>query len=390
MRTRDLWSLEPGLRHLNHGSFGACPKSVLDVQGEIRAELEAQPMAFFAGLEARLDRARAAVADFVGADPRDLGFVSNATTGVNAVLGSLDLAPGDEIVALDHGYNACLNAARYRAERAGARLVLAHLPFPVGGPAPVLDAVLGAVTARTRLAMIDHVTSATALVLPVSELCAELASRGVDVLIDGAHAPGMLPLDLGALAEAGCTHYAANLHKWVCAPKGAGFLWVRRDRQDRVHPTVISHGYNSRRRDRSRFLAEFDWVGTDDPSAVLAVPAAIETLGGLLPGGWPALMARNHDRVLEARALVAAALGVDPAVPPSMIGSMASLPLADAAQPRLESSSDPLQDELVARAGIQTMIPYFPAPPRRLVRLSFAVYNEMHEFEQLAQALAGR
>lgn len=389
MALRDLWQLKSGCRYLNHGSFGACPTRVLEAQSRIRSELESQPMAFFAGLEKRLDQARSELGRFLGAEPSDLAFVNNATTGINAVLRSLHFEPGDEILTIDHAYAACKNAMHFVAERSGARVVEAQVPFPTASREQVVAAVMFSVTKRTRLVVIDHVTSPTALVLPVIELCRELAERGIDVLIDGAHAPGMVELDLRGLAEAGCTYYAGNLHKWVCAPKGAGFLFVRRDRQERIHPAVISHGYNARRHDRSRFLVEFDWTGTDDPSPFLSVPVALSTMGRLVPGGWSALMAQNRDNVLAARALVADALGVDTIVPKTMIGSMASLPLP----PARESTAGPtdrLQEEIWSRSRIQTLIPYFPAAPRRLLRLSFAAYNDLGEFRLLAHALAER
>jgi isopenicillin-N epimerase len=364
---------------------------VLDVQRAIRDQLEAQPMAFFAGLEARLDAARAAVAGFLGAPAAGLAFVTNATTAVNAVVRSLRFRPGDQLLVTDHGYNACSNAVRFAAERAGAELVVAELPFPTTGPDQLVDRLLAAVTPRTRFALIDHVTSPTALVLPVARIARALAGRGIELMVDGAHAPGMLPLDLAALADAGVGYYAGNLHKWVCAPKGAGFLFVREDRRDRVRPVVISHGANAVRDDRSRFLLEFDWVGTADPSAYLAVPAALELLASLDDRGWPGLMAANRAAVLTARREVAGILGVDLPAPDDLIGAMASLPLPPARDlPDRPGPTDPLQDRLLDEAGIQAMIPVWPAPPRRLLRLSHAAYNHPDEHRALARALADR
>jgi isopenicillin-N epimerase len=322
-----LWPLDRDVVFLNHGSFGACPTEVLRYQSALRGEMEAEPVRFLSReIDDRLAAARVVLAGFVGAHPDDLAFVVNATSGVNAVLRSRVFAAGDELLVTDHAYNACRNTLNFVAERAGARVVVVTMPFPVGSPGEVVDAVLARVTARTRLALLDHVTSPTGLILPIARLSAALRGRGVDVLVDGAHAPGMLPLDLAAL---GATYYTGNCHKWLCAPKGSAFLWTRRDRQLDVRPLTISHGANAVWPGRSRYRLEFDWTGTSDPTAWLAVPRAIEYLGGLLPGGWPALMARNHALALDARRLLCEALDTPPPCPDDMIGSLASLRLPD-------------------------------------------------------------
>jgi isopenicillin-N epimerase len=387
----DPWPLERDLIFLNHGSFGSCPRPVQAVQARLREELEAQPIRFLIGeLEDRLDGVRAALGAVLGADAQDLAFVANATTGVNAVLRSLELGSGDELLTTSHEYNACKNALDYVAGRAGARVVVADLPFPIADPAQATAAVLAAVTPRTRLALIDHVTSPTALVLPIADIGAGLAARGVELLVDAAHAPGMVPLDLRALSAAGVTYYTGNLHKWVCAPKGCAVLWVRRDRQPQVRPTVISHGANSGRCDRSRFLLEFDWAGTIDPTGLLAVPAALEFLAGLEPGGLPALQQRNRALALRGRDLLCAALGVAPPAPDSMIGSMASIPLPDMSAELARSwygPNAPPQDALLERHRIQTVLPIWPRSPHRLVRISAQHYNRDQHYRALAAAL---
>ncbi|TNF33050.1 MAG: aminotransferase class V-fold PLP-dependent enzyme [Deltaproteobacteria bacterium] len=377
---RDLWSLDPDVTFLNHGSFGACPRAVLDHQAELRAQLERQPVDFLARrLPGLLDAAREALAAFLGADADGLAFASNATEGVNTALASLALSPGDEILVTDHGYRACTNAARYHAGRAGATVRVVPLPFAGVTPDAVVEAVLGAVGPRTRLALIDHVTSQTALVLPVERLVPALAARGVDTLVDGAHAAGMVPIDLTAL---GAAYYAGNCHKWLCTPKGSGYLHVRADRRAGLHPLTISHGYSLPDDRQSRFRLEFDWTGTGDPTAFLTVPFAIDYLAGLVPGGWDALRARNHALALAYRDALMAALGLTEApCGAEMIGALAALPLPD-------GDADALNDALWREHRVEVPIMPWPAPPRRLIRVSAQLYNGPEDIAGLVAALA--
>lgn len=381
------WDLEPGLDFLNHGSFGACPRAVLEEQRCLREELERQPVEFFVRRLPRLfDEARQKLAAFVGADPEALVAVTNATTGVNTILRSLDLATGDELLVTDHAYNACRNAIDYTAERNGAAIIVATVPFPVISADEVIEAIVERVTPRTRLALIDHVTSPTGMILPVERIVAALAGRGVETLIDGAHAPGMLPLSLD---EMGCAYFVGNCHKWICAPKGAGLLYARGERRERLRPLVISHGANMRRAGRSRYHDEFDWTGTADPTAFLCAPRAIEFMESLVEGGWPEIRRRNRELVLEGRALVARALGVSLPCPDEMIGSLASLPLTDGPQdqPQLPLGEDPLQTRLVREHRIEVPVFPWPAPPARLIRLSAQLYNSRGQYDRLARAL---
>ena len=271
------------------------------------------------------------------------------------------------------------------ASRARAQVVVATVPFPLQDPEDVVAAVLARVTPRTRLALIDHITSPTALVLPIDRLVAELAARGVDTLDDAAHAPGMVPLDLRAT---GAAYTTGNFHKWLCAPKGAAFLHVRRDRQAGIRPLSISHGANDRRTERSRFRLEFDWTGTEDPSAALTVPAAIRFLEGLLPGGLSALMAENRRAALAARRVICAAVGTSPPCPDAMVGSMAAvlLPGPAACLPP-QHPIDPLQDALLARFGVE--IPVFPWPQlgQRILRVATPLYIGTAEIDVLIAAL---
>ncbi|MGE5715465.1 MAG: aminotransferase class V-fold PLP-dependent enzyme [Acidobacteriota bacterium] len=380
----DLWLLDPAVAYLNHGSFGACPKAILEKQSELRRKLEREPVDFFVrALPGLLAGARAVLAEFVGADGDDLAFVPNATAGVNAVVRSIALEPGDELLTTDHAYAACRKTLDYAAARAGARVVVAEVPFPLNGDDDVVEPILAAVTPKTRLAMLDHVTSPTALVLPLERLVAELSARGVDTLVDGAHALGMIPIDLARL---GAAYYTANAHKWLCAPKGAAFLHVRKDRQKGLHPISISHGYAG---GEARFKDEFDWTGTADPTAGLCIPDCISYLGDLLPGGWPELMATNHALALKARAAICRTLGVSPPAPESMLGAMASIPLpaASPGSPAHRLDREGLADWMRAR-GVEPWFYDWPVGRGKLVRVSAQLYNTEAQFVRLAALLA--
>jgi isopenicillin-N epimerase len=391
MTSHPLWSLDPGVTFLNHGSFGACPVPVMNAQQRVRERMEREPVRFLGrDLPALLDEARATLAAFVGAGPDDVAFVPNATTGVNTVLRSLRFGRGDEILVTDHAYNACRNAVDAVAAAAGARVMVAPVPFPLDSPDHVVAAVVERATPATRLALLDHVTSPTGLVLPLARMVAALASRGIDVLVDGAHAPGMVPLDLHAL---GAAYYTGNCHKWICAPKGSGFLYVRPDRRTIIHPLVVSHGANASRTDRSRFHLEFDWTGTYDPSGYLAVPEALRVIGAARPGGWPEVMAENRRCVLAARRILCDTLGTPPPCPDTMIGSLASVSLpADRAPAAPLAMSqfravDPLQSALFDEYAIEVPVMTWPVPPHRLLRVSAQLYNRPDDYHRLAGAL---
>ncbi len=369
-RFRRHWGLARGIVFLNHGAFGACPKPILKLQERLRAQMEGEPVQFlWRRYEERLEPVRAEVARFVGARPQDLVFVANATTGVNAVVRSLKLRPGQELLTTDHDYNACRNVLVEAARVAGARVVVAQVPFPLSSPDLVVEMVLRAVSRRTRLVLLDHVTSPTGLIFPVSRLVRELEARGIDTLVDGAHAPGMLPLNLTALAPA---YYTANLHKWVCAPKGAGFLWVRPDKQNQVHPAVISHGHNTPRPGYSAFQDRFDWTGTFDTSAWLCAGEAIRWLGRLLPGGWNELREHNHRLAVQARRLLCKRLRVEAPCPENLLGSMATVALPAHFQGAPRSGRiEAEQAQLYDRFGVEVPFVRFGRPEHRYVCLLY-------------------
>lgn len=385
--TTDLasyWTLDPGITFLNHGSFGACPRPVLAMQQELRERMEREPVLFLdRHLEAMMDEARGRLGTWLGADADDLAFVPNATTGVNTVLRSLRFSPGDELLTTTHAYGACRNALDEVGRQSGAKVVVADVPFPIHFPEEVLGAVLERVTPRTKLAMLDHVTAPTGLVFPIEDLVEALASRGVDTLVDGAHAPGMVGINLERLQAA---YYTGNCHKWLSAPKGAAFLHVRKDKQEQIRPLVISHGATSSRKDRSRFRLEFDWTGTSDPTPYLCIPSAIDFFANLLPGGWREVEQRNHKLALEARRILREALGVAVPAPVSMLGSLAAIPLPGDDEEAL-SRQEGLGSALFNQYGIEVPVFAWPGGRNRILRVSAQLYNRPEQYEKLAKAV---
>jgi isopenicillin-N epimerase len=384
-RHASRFALDPDIVFLNHGSFGACPRSVLEEQTRLRAEMEREPVRFHLERGPKLiDEARQELASFLSTRPERLAFVRNASEGVNAVLRSRlpTFRPGERVLTTDHAYNSCRVALDDLASRAGLVVDVAHVPFPLERPEQMLDAVMEHVTPTTRLALLDHVTSPTGLVLPALTLADTLEERGVEVLIDGAHAPGMLPLDLGASRA---SYYVGNLHKWLYCPKGTGILHARDDRADSIEPLVLT--YNSRlERGRPRLWERFDWAGTADVTGWMCVPAALRELQVLSDGDPEALRRELRARALEYRDRLCEALGVAHPAPDSMIATLVSVPLPDGAPST--PGQDSLTRALYDRHRIE--IPVFPWPSAqgRVLRFSVAPYVGAEDLDALLVALA--
>lgn len=384
----EFWALDPAVSHLNHGSFGAAPVPVLEAGRRLREQMESNPTRFMLETyQPLLDESRRRLAEYTGADPEGLVFVNNATAGVNAVLRSLEpeLRPGDEIVITDHTYNACRNAALVSAARTGATLKTARFPFPIAEPGQVTEGVMAAVTDRTRLVMLDAVTFSSAIATPLAEIVSRLEPETA-TLVDAAHAPGMVDFNV---TEIGASYITANCHKWMCAAKGAGFLYVRPDRRDRIYAAVISHGYNGAWPSRGgRLHQQFDWTGTDDPAAWLTVPAAIDAMASLQPDGWMGVRRANRELCLQGRDLLIDALGISPPAPDGMLGSIASFPLPGRAGSEDGTQVfDPLMARLRAEWNIEVPVFAHLDPPQRLLRISAQQYNHRAEYERLAEAL---
>jgi len=389
------WRFAPGLTYLTHGTFGACPVPVLEAQRAFIDELEASPVHILdRSFETRLDAARTEVASFLNADPEGTVVVPNATTGVSTVLRSLRLRPGDELLATDHEYNAVLNAIQGVADDAKARVIMARIPMPIRHPEEVVEALLAAVTPRTRIAVVSHVTSPTGLVFPIEAIVRELDRLGVDTLVDAAHAPGAVAVDVTAL---GAAYWTANGHKWLCGPKTEGVLVVREDRRAGVRPLVTSHGRNDPRDDRPQLWKAFDWLGTLDPTAFLALPVALRLVGGLDPAGWPGVMARNHALVMQARERLQELFDVEPLAPESMVGAMATVRVPSL---HTDAEAQALTKALHDEDRIEVPFPGWPVrgarasvsdPPSLIaIRVSAQLYNDAGDIDRLADALVRR
>ncbi len=378
---RDLFLLEPGLVFLNHGSFGACPREVFETFQRWQLELERNPVQFLGRRSgALLAEARAQLGAFLGARGEDLVFVPNATTGVNIVARSLMLMPGDEVLGTDHEYGACEATWRHVCQRAGAHYRPVEVPLPLD-PARFTEQLLAACSPRTKVLFLSHLSSTTALRFPVEELCAAARARGITTVIDGAHAPGQVPLHLDSL---GADFYTGNCHKWMCAPKGSAFLHVRPAWQNQVQATVVSWGYVAgdgghtgfdAYTGRSTLERRLQWQGTRDLAAFLTVPAAIDFQ---TRHGWPGLRERCHDMACDALHRVLARNGLQSIAPDSAFGQMVPIPVCS-------DDADGLRRQLFDEHRIE--IPVTQHSGRTFVRLSVQAYNTQAEVDTLLAVL---
>lgn len=408
------WRLDPELVFLNHGSFGACPTPVALAQQKMRDRIEREPVSFFCDeLFHQTDRSRKAIASLTGGRPEDYVFLANATQSVATVMdnaglgiglaGGKPLGPGDEILINSHEYPACQNIVRRTAERTGAKVVTVDLPW-LDLPAPVtadqlFELVMSGVTDRTRLCMVSLITSPTGLVMPVSRLSHALRTRGVATLVDAAHGPGAIEMDV---AKLGADFITSNCHKWLCSPKGSAFLYVRPEHQQGFRPLALSNYANAPEgtKKRSKFNLEFDYVGTDDPTARLAIADAVELVPECADRSWSEIIAHNRDLVMRGRDILLEQLGMTSPASDELIGPLAVVPLPgtpperrDAISKRPTLYSNALQDNLVANHGIQVPVwvpsAYLGQPfdGKRYIRLSAQVYNTIGQYEYLADAL---
>ena len=380
------WTFDPSRVFLNHGSFGACPDFVLKEQRMWQDLMEKEPVHFFEELMPDLLlKSRLALGEFLSCDATDLAFVSNATSGVNTVLRSLNFEQGDEILVPNHAYQACRNTIDFVASRWGAKVVEVAIPFPIDGPHTVIELMKSACSERTKLVMIDTVTSPTGLRMPFEELTEFFEGKGVEVLLDAAHGIGMIPLDLGELSA---SYVTSNCHKWLCAPKGSAFLYVRSDKQHKIQPLTISHGHTFPLGDTTRFRHEFDWTGTQDISGWCTIPAVIEGMAKLVDGGWPTIMKHNHGLAIQGRDILCERLGIEQPCPNEMIACISTIQLpGDIPVKEKMHEPDPLHHILSENYNIQVPVWSWPSPEGRYLRISSQLYNSLDQYEFLAEAL---
>ncbi|MBL7923299.1 MAG: aminotransferase class V-fold PLP-dependent enzyme [Bacteroidia bacterium] len=381
------WHHDPETVFLNHGSFGSCPAEILSKQCALQMKMEEEPVRFMTrDWEQLYWENKRALAEFVNCKAEDLVLINNTTMGVNTILHALRLNEHDEILTHNHAYGACLNTLRYYAERYRCRLHIAEVPFPLHHEDEITEAILKAVTPRTRLAMIDHITSATGIVFPVERITRELEARGVEVLVDGAHAPGMLDLNLEAI---GASYYTGNCHKWICSPKGSALLHVRKDKQAKISPLQVSHKNDLYSGTNKDWSAQFMWPGTDDYTAFFMIKDSIAFMGQLM-GGWEALRERNRKLCLEARTYLSQITGTPLPAPESMISHLSNILVQEhAPSPAISFNMvAPLKAKLLEEYHIQVPVFFFHSGnPRLWVRISVQAYNSPEQYRYLGDCL---
>lgn len=371
-----LFQLDPEVAFLNHGSFGACPRPVFEAYQGWQRELEREPVLFLGRrLNGLLEEAREVLGDYVGASEQDLVFVPNATCGVNIVARSLELGPGDEVLGSDHEYGAVDRTWRFLSSQRGFAYTRQHVALPVATPEQIVEQLWAGVNEHTRVISISHITSPTALIFPVAEICQRARAAGILTIIDGAHAPGQIELDIRAI---GADFYTGNCHKWLCAPKGSAFLYARPERQELLKPLVVSWGYESMTPSGSMFQDLFGWTGTHDPAAYLSVPAAIAFQR---EHDWPSVRQACHQLAAQAREQVAALTGLAPVCPDDsrLWAQMCILPIPN--QPRIT-----VQD-FWEYAKVE--IPVTVWNEQQYARISVQGYTQPEHIERLLRALKG-
>ncbi len=372
---RELFLIDPDVVFLNHGSFGACPRPVFEEYQRWQRELEWQPVEFLGRrFNDLMHKARSALGNYLGADADDLVYVANATVGLNIVARSLDLRPGDEVLTTDHEYGALDRTWRFLCAKHGATYLRQPVSVPIRSAEDVIEALWSGITDRTRVLFISHITSPTAITLPIQPLIERARERGIVTIVDGAHAPGQIDLNL---RELGADFYSGNLHKWLMSPKGSAFLYARKEMQPLVEPLVVSWGWEAERPGPSKFVDEQEWTGTRDIAAFLSVPAAIQVQRD---HDGPRVRRACHELVRYARQQVGDLTGLPPLTPDDeqWFAQMSALSLPPC-------DLDALKQQLYDTYRIE--IPVIRWNDRHFVRISIQGYNLQADIEGLVAAL---
>ncbi|MBC7862329.1 MAG: aminotransferase class V-fold PLP-dependent enzyme [Bacteroidia bacterium] len=381
------WALDQEIVFLNHGSFGATPKVILEKQNQLRMCMESEPVRFsirelYPLYQASIEK----LGSFIGANSSNLVFMKNATMGVNTILHSLNLNEGDEVLMHSHAYGACANTIRWYAQKNKWKVNVAEIPYPIKNPDEVVEAFVKAITPKTKFAMIDHITSATGIIFPVEKIVKELQAKGIEVLVDGAHAPAHVELNLEKL---GAEYFVGNCHKWICSPKGSALLYVRPDKQKSISPLQFSHYFDAPVAADKNWQGQFFWPGTDDYTAYCCVGDAIDFFENNFEGGWKEIRKQNRDLCLKARKMLAEKMQTELPAPEEMIGNLSNILLRDTELPPYGFNYiSPLQEQLFTHYKIEVPVFTFNREqPRQWARIAVQLYNSFEQYEYLGDAL---
>jgi isopenicillin-N epimerase len=380
------WSIDPSVIYLNHGSFGATPTFVLKAQRKVQEAMEAEAIDFFVkDLVHHIDESKNVLASFVGTSAHNIVFTANTTTGVNTIFNNLPCKTGDEWLLTNHNYGACINAAKHYASKNGCIINVANIPYPLQSDDEIISAIEAAITPKTTIALIDYITSATATIFPVVDIIKLLHSKNIKVIIDAAHAPGMVPFHLDNLQA---DYFVANCHKWICSPKGSAFIYVAPQHQHHVAPLVISHLNDTAVDTPAHWSNQFIFDGTHDYSAYVVVKDAIQYMPTLLDGGWSSIMKTNHNLVWQGANAIANAMQVQLPTPEHMVGSICNIPMPDGEIPAKKFNSITiLKKTLRETYNIEVPIFNYPAAPQQWLRISAQLYNTIEQYEYLIGCL---
>jgi isopenicillin-N epimerase len=383
----DLFMIEKGFTALNHGSYGAVPGAILEYQYSLINRMESLTTRFFTReLSALLEGSLSTLCDFINTPYESTVFIKNATTAANAVLKSVPFEKGDEVVTTNLIYASCRKALDHITSQKGVKVHKVEIPFPAKDKITISNKIMEKVNERTKLIFIDHITSETATIMPV-EMIIEAASKlGIEVFVDGAHAPGMIPLDISKLKP---DYYTGNCHKWLYTPKGSAFLYVNPQKFDQMVPTVISNHYNDGATPAQRFRNSFDWSATMDYSGYACVGKTIKYLEKEVEGGWEEIRKRNHALVLKGRDILTEMLNLSPTVPDEMTGSIVTMKLGSKSVKDPATGLDVVQVELLDRYKIEALITTLYPTDERIIRISAALYNNEEDYVKLGEALSG-